>query len=129
MMRSETDKTGIPGTVVTIHQPNFAPWPGYYHKMMMADCFVYLDNVPFSKNSFQNRNKIEMNGEARWLTVPVLTKGEYATETRFIRVNNRTAWRKKHLSTFRVNYGKTPFFRWVYPRIEAVYLKNHVTLV
>lgn len=124
-MIHETETNGIPGPVVTIHQPNFAPWPGYYHKMLAADRFIYLDNVPFSKNSFQNRNKIIINGEARWLTVPVQTRGSFNAETRHIRINEQSDWRRKHLATLRVNYGKSRFFSWVYPRIEKVYGQSH----
>ena len=41
--------------IVTIHQPNFAPWTGYFDKMTKADVFVLLDTVPFTKGGFQNR--------------------------------------------------------------------------
>ncbi len=107
--------------VVTIHQPNFAPWPGYFHKMMMVDVFVYLDNVPFSKNSFQNRNKVVVNGASQWLTVPVCSRGSYGELTRDIRINFQTDWRRKHVATLRQNYGRSKWFEWVYSRIEPIY--------
>lgn len=53
---------------VAIHQPNFAPWLGYFHKFATADLFVFLDDAQFSKNSYTNRVKIR---DDRWLTVPV----------------------------------------------------------
>lgn len=54
--------------IVAIHQPNFAPWLGYFHKMRRADVFVLLDDAEFSKNSYTNRVRIQAD---RWLTVPV----------------------------------------------------------
>ena len=63
---------------VGIHQPEHLPWLGFFHKMSMSDCFVLLDNVAYSKNDFQNRNRIRTSGTVAgwcWLTVPVLTKG------------------------------------------------------
>ena len=36
--------------IVTIHQPNFVPWTGYFDKMVRADVFVLLDTVPFTKD-------------------------------------------------------------------------------
>lgn len=38
--------------IVAIHQPNFLPWLGYFYKMLMADIFVFLDCVPFSKGGY-----------------------------------------------------------------------------
>ena len=40
--------------VAAIHQPNFLPWLGFFHKMAVADVFILLDSVPFTKNSFQD---------------------------------------------------------------------------
>ena len=57
---------------VAIHQPHFLPWLGYLHRMAQADLFVLLDHVQFERRNYQNRTMIRMNGEARWLTVPVV---------------------------------------------------------
>ena len=35
--------------IVTIHQPHYLPWLGYFAKMDQADVFVLLDNVQFKK--------------------------------------------------------------------------------
>ena len=58
-------------TVVAIHQPNYLPWLGYFHKVASADVFVFLDDAQFSKNSFINRVRVLSPSGARWLTVPV----------------------------------------------------------
>jgi hypothetical protein len=34
---------------VAIHQPNYIPWLGFFHKMKNSDIFVLLDNVKHSK--------------------------------------------------------------------------------
>ncbi|MBI5188629.1 MAG: WbqC family protein, partial [Nitrospirae bacterium] len=43
--------------IVSIHQPHFMPWLGYFDKIQRSDYFVFLDTVQFKKNEFQNRNK------------------------------------------------------------------------
>ena len=43
---------------IAIHQPEFMPWLGYFHKMKMADVYVILDKVQFKKRYFENRNYI-----------------------------------------------------------------------
>ena len=63
-------------TVCAIHQPNFAPWFGYFVKIALSDRFVFLDNVLFSKGSVINRVKIKkITGDTHWLTVPLPKKG------------------------------------------------------
>lgn len=62
---------------ITIHQPAFLPWLGLMSKIKESDIFVCLDNVQFSKNSFDNRNRIMVGEESRWLTIPVKTKGRF----------------------------------------------------
>jgi len=121
--------TSESGLIVAIHQPNFIPWPGYFHKMLMANVFIYLDNVPFSKNSFQNRNKLLINNESKWLTVPVLTRGKYTALTNDVQINNQSKWKKKHLATIEQNYCRCPCFSWVFESLKLIYAKDHETLV
>ena len=58
----------VPGAVVAmagsrtvaIHQPNYLPWAGYFHKIARCDVFVYLDSVQFPRGqSFGARNRIK----------------------------------------------------------------------
>jgi hypothetical protein len=58
--------------ILSIHQPHIFPWLGYFDKMIRSDVFIYLDNVQFTKNYFQNRTKIKsQSGDEHWLTLPV----------------------------------------------------------
>ena len=57
---------------IAIMQPTFLPWIGYFGLMMSVENFVYLDDVQFSKQSWQSRNKIKnTNGSEQWLSVPI----------------------------------------------------------
>jgi hypothetical protein len=94
--------------IVAIHQPNFAPWAGYFHKMLNSDIFIFLDSVPFTRNSLQNRNRILTHQGVQWLTIPVLTKGNLNIATNQIMINEKESWRKKHLATLQQTYGKLP---------------------
>ena len=58
-------------TTVAIHQPHYLPWLGYLAKWAAADVFVFLDTVQYTKNGWQNRNRIKTATGPRWLTVPV----------------------------------------------------------
>src|SRR5690606_21435204 len=52
----QTSRRGM--TLVAIHQPNYAPWLGYFHKLAQADVFVFLDDAQFSKGSYTNRVQV-----------------------------------------------------------------------
>jgi hypothetical protein len=58
-------------TTIAIMQPTFLPWLGYFDLMDQVDHFVYLDTVEFSKQSWQQRNRIKTSNGAAWLTLPV----------------------------------------------------------
>jgi hypothetical protein len=92
-----------------IHQPQFLPWLGYLHKINSVDKFVFLDNVQFRKNEFQNRNRILVAGTARWLTAPVSFR--FGATLREVALATTVPWRKKILNTLDLNYAKTPYFR------------------
>ncbi len=95
--------------ICAIHQPQFIPWLGYLHKVQSADVFVLLDNVQFKKNEFQNRNKILMNGEGRWLTAPVQFQfGDCLNE---VKLPADSAWSRKLQATLDHAYGKAPHYR------------------
>ncbi len=107
--------------IVAIHQPNFIPWLGFFHKMSCADVFVLLDTVPFTKNSYQNRVRIKTAQGEQWLTVPVLTKGRFGQLTNEVEINSATAWQKTHLATLRTNYSRAPHMAEVMTWLEPLY--------
>ena len=106
--------------IVGIHQPNFMPWLGYFYKMAIADKFVYLDNVPYSKGSYTNRVQIKTQGGPRWLTVPVLTSGKLGQDIAGLSADDHSAWRKKALATLDGSYRKCPHFKTYFGDIERI---------
>ncbi len=114
--------------VAAIHQPNFLPWLGFFHKMVSADIFILLDNVPYSKNSYQNRVKIKSAQGEQWLTVPVLTKGRFGQLTCDVPINNAGRWQNRHLAALRTNYQRAPCFEQVLTWLEPFYRKTYAKL-
>ncbi|MFH1096297.1 MAG: WbqC family protein [Candidatus Desantisbacteria bacterium] len=98
--------------IVSIHQPDYLPWLGFFDKISRCDVFVLLDNVQFSKNYFTNRNKIRTAQEWTWLTVPVLTKGKADQRIDEVKINsiNEKRWAEKHWKSLEQSYKKAPFF-------------------
>lgn len=102
--------------VAAIHQPNYLPWPGYFHKLAAADVFVHLDAVQFPRGqSFAARNRIKTPNGVTFLTVPVTApKDEEGTFTYLDAGFADDRWRKKHLRTVEQAYGKAPHFEEVF---------------
>jgi hypothetical protein len=110
--------------IVTIHQPDFMPYLGFFHKMALADKMVLLDTVQFKKNNFQNRNRINIAGNPAWLSLPI-EKSPLSTKIKDIRINTKVLNSEKHLKTISQNYSKYPYFTELFAFIERIYLNKH----
>jgi len=97
--------------IITINQPAYLPWLGYFDRIAKADIHIILDHVQFEKNSFTNRNKVRTATGWTWLTVPVLTKGRFGELTiDKTEINRMSNWSKKHLKTLQANYSRSAYY-------------------
>lgn len=96
--------------IVAIHQPNYLPFLGYFHKMSKCDLFVLLDNVQYVKRYYIQRVKIKTPTGADWLGVPVLNHGRYDQLINATEIDQTQSWRERHWKTLSFNYAKAPFF-------------------
>ena len=105
---------------ISIYQPSYLPWLPYIDKMKNCDIFVYLNNVAYSKNSFDNRNKILIDGKDHWLTIPIKTAGKSGqkyTET----IPANYDFLKNHIQIIEQTYKKEKFFDKYFPRFKKMY--------
>ena len=61
-------------TRLAIMQPTFLPWLGYFALIEQADVFVFLDDVQFSKQSWQSRNRLKGPEGEVLVSLPVARK-------------------------------------------------------
>jgi len=120
---------GGPEMIVSIHQPEYLPWLGFFHKVHQSDIFVLLDNVQYEKNYFQNRNKIRTQSGRTWLTVPVLTKGKSNQQINEVKIDNKSNWSKKHWRSIDLNYKNAPYFDNYREFFFDLYKKEWIKLV
>ena len=93
--------------VVGIHQPHYLPWLRYMAKLALVDVFVLLDDVQYTKNGWQNRNRIKSADGWTYLTVPVHAH----TASRILEVEVAgDRWRAQHWKSLRTAYGRAPYF-------------------
>jgi hypothetical protein len=99
-----------------MHQPHYLPWLRYIHKLASSDVFVILDDVQFTKNGWQNRNKIKGAQGPVCLTVPV--RDPAFKPINAVEIDAQSAWREKHWKSLLFTYSKAPFFRRFGPVFE-----------
>ena len=115
--------------ILTVHQPIFLPWPGFFRKAMQSDCMVLLDDVQFPRGrSWLARNRLKNENGTLWLTVPVWKTGHGLQAIREVRICYERPWREKHLRGMRQNYPHAPYFDECYGAVESIYGKKHALL-
>lgn len=106
-----------------VHQPNYLPWPGFFHKMARCDVFVLLDNVQYPRREYCNRAKVRSPQGAFWLTLPVEKAGINAKVSE-IRISEPGRNLVRHFKTLRQLYGRAPFFDSVEDNLAPLYRKT-----
>jgi hypothetical protein len=62
---------------IAISQPTFMPWVGYFDLIEQSETFIFLDDVEFSKQSWQQRNRVACDGD-NWITIPIAKKSSHS---------------------------------------------------
>lgn len=104
--------------VAAIHQPNYLPWVGYFHKIHRSDVFVFLDDVEFTSGSWINRNRVKTPDGWMWLTVPVRDTGGPIHETQTV---TQEDWPTEHRKTISHNYGSADYYDTFGPFVTTTY--------
>jgi len=114
---------------ISILQPGYIPWLGFFEQMVYADTFVIYDDVQYDKNGWRNRNRIKTPQGILWLTVPVLSSGKTGQIVREVEIDNKLNWRKNHLKSIELNYKKAPFFKDYFGIFEDTYSREWINLL
>lgn len=115
---------------IAVHQPNYLPWLGYFHKISKVDTFVFLDNVQFERRGYSHRvHVMGQRGEALWLTQSIRKKPQDSYLVEDVIFSDKH-WIKKHLRTLDSIYCKTPHFKEVFRLIEQSFQSeaDHLSL-
>lgn len=114
-------------SVVTIHQPNYLPWIGFFAKMAQADVCVMLDCVQYAKGSVTNRNLVLGPQGPLLLTVPVSHR--FGATVAEVELPAGRRWAEKHYRTLETCYRRAPFWREHEPFLRSVYLEREWRLL
>jgi WbqC-like protein family len=104
-------------------QSNYIPWKGYFDLINGVDAFVLLDEVQYTRRDWRNRNQIKVDGEKRWLSIPVEVKGRYHQRIDETRIAD-ASWADRHFKTLVHAYRRAPHFDEVAALLEDLYARH-----
>lgn len=107
-------------------QSNYIPWKGYFDLIAQVDEFVLLDEVQYTKRDWRNRNRIKVDGQLQWLTIPVEVKGRYEQRIDETRIADGS-WAERHLRTLAHAYRRAPHFDETMALLEPLYTRHGET--
>lgn len=104
---------------VGIMQPYFMPYIGYWQLMNAVDKYVIYDDVNFIKRGWIHRNRILINGEPRYINIPMLgvSQNKLINE---IEVNQAELSTGKTLRSIEEAYKRAPYYDAVFPLMKEI---------
>ncbi len=106
---------------IAINQPTFLPWIGWFDLLDQTDIFVILDDVQFSKQSWQQRNRIKTDKGLELIIVPVKNKkNQTILEVEIL--NN--SFEKKIIKSVLTNYKKSKYFDKYFKEFSYIIKKS-----
>ena len=113
--------------ILTAHQPVFAPWAGFFHKLALADMYCVFNVTQYEKKSYENRNEIKTNTGKTMLIVPVESKNHFQKTIGNIRIIPGP-WTRKMVRTLELAYAKAPHFNDYMPELRSILQEPHERL-
>ena len=104
---------------LAIVQPYFFPYIGYWQLIHAVDRFVIYDDVNYIKRGWINRNRILINREPAYITLP-LHQSSQNKKIYEISLHSSPVIRDKLIKMIQITYRKTSFFAEVFPVIEKL---------
>ena len=93
-----------------ISQPTFFPWLGYFDLIDQSEVVVFLDDVDFAKQSWQQRNNFKTIEGLKKFTVPIDIKNSKSKQIKDILIFNSNHVSKKFKQFLKTNYHKSKYF-------------------
>ena len=115
-------------TNVIIRQPGYLPNLGFFKKIQSCNTFVFLDDVQFVKDRFDNRNRIRTKEGTIWLTVPI-KRPVFKKNLNEILISNDIDWQRNHLNIIEEAYHTSPFFTTYWGSLRKILNTNWTKLI
>ncbi len=105
---------------ISIVQPLYLPWLGFFELIASSDAYVALDHVKFVPSSWQQRNRIKGPNGPFFITVPVRKARGGLDRICDREIEHGEPWVRKHVLSLEHCYRKAPCFDRYFPRIRSI---------
>lgn len=113
---------------ICIHQPDFLPYLGFFHRLLFVDHFILLDDVQFIRRGWQHRDQIKSRNGLVWLTLSV-QKGDFHQAVNQVTLSIDEKWIENNLNLIKDCYGKARYFDEIFPIVESIYRAGHSRMI
>ena len=105
-----------------IHQPQYFPYPGFFHKLAMSDVFVIMDDAQYDKR-YTNRNQIITPNGPIWISIPINKKQKFSPNNE-VEINNEIPWAALHWKQLQLSYNNSKFFSMYKNYFQDIYARK-----
>lgn len=112
--------------IISIHQPDYIPYLGYFYKISKSDYFAFYDDAQFSNDNLHHQNKIKTSMGVCKLKIPV--DYHFGDPINKVRTKDQLGWKEKHLKTIEMNYKRAKYFKEIYPFFKELLLCQYDSL-
>ena len=109
--------------VLAAVQPVYLPWLGYFEQIAIADRFLLVDDVKYSRHDWRNRNRIYTADGPMWLTVPV--EHQESAFIQDVKIVHTLPWQHKHLRAIEYAYRRCPHFQPLFDDLARLLESTH----
>lgn len=104
--------------IVSIHQPNFFPWLGFFNKVNSSNMFIFLTEAKRSKNDkYLTRSLILNNHSKKYLSIPL---GPKQLKIKNLELPLGSKWRVDMLNLLHASYSKSKYYDEMLSDIEKL---------
>ncbi len=105
---------------LSIMQPYFVPYLGYFQLIHASDLFVAYDDVQYPKGGWVNRNRILNDGKAKFISLPIRKSSLNSLINEKVFSNDFAVVQKKLLKNVYQTYRQAPYFYETYNLFEQI---------
>lgn len=105
--------------IIAIIQPCFVPWMGYFEQIGVADIFLYLDDVQYTKKDWRNTNQLKTPNGIKNIYVPVQNPHRDALINQVL-ISYNENWQSNLMNKITEWYKKAPYFSEIINIIASV---------
>lgn len=114
--------------IISIIQPCFVPWLGYFEQIALADYFVYLDDVQYTKKDWRNNNQLKSPYGIKPIHVPVSNASRSILLNQAL-ISYKSEWEDSLINKITEWYKKAPHYEEVMSILSPIIYGKYEKLV